>query len=88
MSDLIRLSSGKLVLVRPNFACYLQIAEFLVALTGVGLRVLKQSNVIIRNVKVSKVLASTGDAIAVQESSKVWVDHVDLSSDLDHGKDL
>ena len=53
-----------------------------------GLRVLKQSNVIIRNVKVSKVLASAGDAIGIQESSKVWVDHVDLSSDLDHGKDL
>ena len=73
----------------PNLACYPgQVAESRLALTGVGLRVNKQSNVIIRNVKISKVLASAGDAIGVQESSKVWVDHVDLSSDLDHGKDL
>lgn len=56
-------------------------------LQGVGLRVKKQSNVIIRNMKISKVLAGSGDAIAVQASSNVWVDHCDLSSDLDHDKD-
>ncbi|KAK0490245.1 polysaccharide lyase family 1 protein [Armillaria novae-zelandiae] len=56
-------------------------------LSGVGLRVLKESNVIIRNVKVQKVLADAGDAIGIQESNNVWVDHVDLSSDLDHDKD-
>ena len=55
------------------------------ALVGVGLRVLKQSNVIIRNLKIQKVLAPT-DAIGIQASSQVWVDHVDLSSDMDHGK--
>ncbi|KAJ7148541.1 pectate lyase [Mycena crocata] len=65
-----------------------------------------QTNVIIRNVKISKVLASAGkaktlvvhgyqilktpkgDAIGVQSSSQVWVDHCDLSSDLDHDKDF
>ena len=26
------------------------------------------------------------DAIGIQASSQVWVDHVDLSSDMDHGK--
>ncbi|KAF5309222.1 hypothetical protein D9619_012733 [Psilocybe cf. subviscida] len=56
------------------------------ALVGVGLRVLDAKNVIIRNLKISKVLASAGDAIAVQASSQVWIDHVDLSSDRDHDK--
>lgn len=58
------------------------------SLIGVGLRVNKKSNVIIRNLKVSKVLASAGDAIAIQASTKVWVDHVDVSSDRDHDKDF
>ncbi|KAH8826454.1 polysaccharide lyase family 1 protein [Flagelloscypha sp. PMI_526] len=57
------------------------------SLTGVGLRVLNESNVIIRNVKIAKVLADAGDAIGIQASSKIWVDHCDLSSDLDHDKD-
>ncbi|CAA7269158.1 unnamed protein product [Cyclocybe aegerita] len=58
------------------------------SLVGVGLRVKDASNVIIRNVKVSKVLASIGDAIAIQKSSRVWLDHLDLSSDRDHDKDF
>jgi len=57
------------------------------ALVGVGLRVLNEKNVIIRNVKISKVLADAGDAIGIQASSQVWVDHADLSSDRDHDKD-
>lgn len=58
-----------------------------VALTGVGLTINGQSNVIVRNLKISKVLADNGDAITIQASKNVWVDHVDLSSDLDHDKD-
>ncbi len=46
------------------------------------------SDVIVRNVKISKVLAEAGDALAVQAASQVWIDHVDLSSDRDHDKDL
>lgn len=57
------------------------------ALSGVGLRVLDGSNVIIRNVKISKVLAGVGDAIGIQNAQQVWIDHVDLSSDRDHDKD-
>ncbi|KAH9940792.1 pectate lyase [Epithele typhae] len=57
------------------------------ALVGVGIRVLDESNIILRNLKVSKVLASAGDAIGIQASSKVWVDHCELSSDRDHDKD-
>lgn len=58
------------------------------ALVGVGLRVLNEKNVILRNVKISKVLADAGDAIGIQASSQVWVDHADLSSDRDHDKDF
>ncbi|CAE6496866.1 unnamed protein product [Rhizoctonia solani] len=56
-------------------------------LSGVGLRVIDVSNVIIRNVKISKVLADAGDALGIQAANRVWVDHVDLSSDRDHDKD-
>ncbi|KAG9107087.1 hypothetical protein FRC07_008700 [Ceratobasidium sp. 392] len=57
------------------------------SLVGVGLRALEVSNVIIRNLKISKVLAEAGDAIGIQASNRVWVDSVDLSSDRDHDKD-
>ncbi|KAJ6544349.1 pectate lyase B [Mycena capillaripes] len=56
------------------------------SLVGVGIRVLDVSNVIVRNLKISKVLAEAGDALAVQSSHQVWIDHVDLSSDRDHDK--
>ncbi|KPM46458.1 Pectate lyase B [Neonectria ditissima] len=58
------------------------------SLTGIGLYINKQSNVIVRNLAISKVEADNGDAIGIQASSNVWVDHVDLSSDLDSGKDF
>ncbi|KIY69399.1 polysaccharide lyase family 1 protein [Cylindrobasidium torrendii FP15055 ss-10] len=57
------------------------------SLVGVGLRVINEKNVIIRNIKISKVVAP-GDNVAVQASNQVWVDHMDLSSDKDHGKDF
>lgn len=57
------------------------------ALNGIGLRVLNEANVIIRNIKISKVLAP-GDNIGIQAANHVWVDHVDLSSDRDHDKDF
>jgi pectate lyase len=56
------------------------------ALNGVGLRVNKQKNVIIRNLKISKVKATSGDAVAIQASKNVWIDHLDLSSDKNNGK--
>ncbi|KAJ7247062.1 pectate lyase [Mycena rebaudengoi] len=56
------------------------------SLVGVGIRVLNVNNVIVRNLKISKVLAEAGDALAVQASHQVWIDHVDLSSDRDHDK--
>ncbi|KAG8723863.1 hypothetical protein FRC09_001442 [Ceratobasidium sp. 395] len=56
-------------------------------LAGVGLRVIDASNVIVRNVKINKVLASAGDALAVQAANRVWIDSVELWSDRDHDKD-
>ncbi|XXG97908.1 Ras GTPase activating protein ira2 [Hypoxylon texense] len=57
------------------------------SLTGVGLYVRRISNVVIRNMKIAKVPASNGDAIGIDGSSNVWVDHCDLSGDLSKGKD-
>ncbi len=55
-------------------------------LVGIGLFVWKQSNVIIRNIISQNVLAANGDAIGIQKSTNVWVDHCELYSDLTHGK--
>jgi pectate lyase len=57
------------------------------ALTGIGFYIKDSENVIMRNLKISKVKAANGDAIGIQASSNVWVDHCDLSSDMDNGKD-
>ncbi|KAI9730415.1 MAG: hypothetical protein M1834_005925 [Cirrosporium novae-zelandiae] len=57
-----------------------------VTLTNIGIRILDTENVIVRNLKIEKVLAST-DAIAIQASNNVWIDHCELSSDRDHDKD-
>ena len=56
-------------------------------LVGVGFYINKQSNVIIRNLYISKVLAENGDAVGIQASSNFWIDHCDLSSDMNHDKD-
>lgn len=55
-------------------------------LNGIGLTIkgsksAKVSNVIVRNLSISKVLATNGDAIGVQFADNVWVDHVDLEGD-------
>ncbi|KAH6686767.1 pectin lyase fold/virulence factor [Plectosphaerella plurivora] len=57
------------------------------SITGVGLQVRRVSNIIIRNLKIGQVLAKNGDAISIDESINVWVDHCDLSGDLSAGKD-
>ncbi|MFG2352666.1 polysaccharide lyase family 1 protein [Streptomyces sp. NPDC048521] len=53
--------------------------------TGGGLRLKKVTNVVIRNLDISKAVKT--DAITVQSSTKVWIDHNTLSSDREHGKD-
>ncbi|MFD7876519.1 polysaccharide lyase family 1 protein [Streptomyces sp. NPDC059766] len=54
--------------------------------TGGGLRLKKVTNVVIRNLDISKPVAPA-DGITVQASTKVWVDHNSFSSDRDHDKD-
>ncbi|KAL6709613.1 hypothetical protein ACN47E_001041 [Coniothyrium glycines] len=56
-------------------------------LINVGNIIRDQKNIIIRNLKLSKVLAENGDAIGVQSSTNIWLDHLDVSSDRDHDKD-
>ncbi|TLS26873.1 hypothetical protein PpBr36_04794 [Pyricularia pennisetigena] len=57
------------------------------SLTGVGLYIRRANNVIVRNMKISGVKASNGDAIGIDASTNVWVDHCDLKGDLNAGKD-
>lgn len=78
-SDKIRVGSNKSILGIDSSS----------SITGVGLFLRNANNVIIRNLAISKVRTGNpgGDAIGVQESSNVWIDHCDLSSDLTSGKD-
>ncbi|KAE8134935.1 putative pectate lyase B [Aspergillus pseudotamarii] len=57
------------------------------SITGVGFYIRRVSNVIMRNLKIGQVLADNGDAIGIDGSTNVWVDHCDLSGDLSAGKD-
>ncbi|MEU9792591.1 polysaccharide lyase family 1 protein [Streptomyces sparsogenes] len=54
--------------------------------TGGGLRVKEKTNVVIRNLNISKPVAPA-DGITVQKSTKVWIDHNTFSADRDHDKD-
>jgi pectate lyase len=54
--------------------------------TGGGLRIKEETNVVVRNLNISKPVAPA-DGITVQESTKVWIDHNSLSADRDHDKD-
>lgn len=56
------------------------------AITGVGFYIRRVSNVIMRNLKIGRVDADNGDAIGIDRSTNVWVDHCDLSGDLSAGK--
>ncbi|MEV6587085.1 pectate lyase family protein [Streptomyces acidicola] len=54
--------------------------------TGGGLRIKGATNVVVRNLNISKPVAPS-DGITVQESTKVWIDHNSFSADRDHDKD-
>ncbi|KAI7547188.1 putative pectate lyase [Hortaea werneckii] len=77
--DKIRVGSNKSILGLDSSS----------GLNGVGLFLRNSNNVIIRNLAISKVRTGDagGDAIGVQESTNIWIDHCDLSSDLNSGKD-
>ncbi|MGW0707448.1 pectate lyase family protein [Streptomyces sp. NPDC002643] len=54
--------------------------------TGGGLRIKEETNVVVRNLNISKPVAPA-DGITVQESTKVWIDHNSFSADREHDKD-
>ncbi|NGO07202.1 pectate lyase [Streptomyces sp. HC44] len=54
--------------------------------TGGGLRIKEATNVVVRNLNISKPVAPA-DGITVQESTKVWIDHNSFSADRSHDKD-
>ncbi|MDW8810142.1 polysaccharide lyase family 1 protein [Streptomyces scabiei] len=54
--------------------------------TGGGLRIKERTNVVVRNLNISKPVAPA-DGITVQESTKVWIDHNSFSADRTHDKD-
>lgn len=54
--------------------------------TGGGLRIKESTNVIVRNLNISKPVAPA-DGITVQKSTKVWIDHNTFSADRTHDKD-
>ncbi len=92
-------SSTETIRVSGNFSCSddvrVQSNKTIVGvgsgsgLTGCGLNMRGVHNVIVRNLKISKVLASNGngDAIHIDSSTNLWLDHNDLSSDTSHDED-
>ncbi|KAK4108044.1 polysaccharide lyase family 1 protein [Canariomyces notabilis] len=56
------------------------------SLAGIGLSLNQSRNVILRNFKISKVPASQGPAISVENSRSIWIDHCDLSSGSDRAQ--
>jgi pectate lyase len=50
-------------------------------LTRAGLDLGYSDNIIVRNLKISKVYIGEGDAITLLNTHHVWIDHCDLSSD-------
>ncbi|KAG8962802.1 hypothetical protein FRC03_003791 [Tulasnella sp. 419] len=75
-NEIVRIKSNKSVIGAPG-----------AALVGVGLKVSGYNNIIVRNLKISFVLAGAGDAVGAQEASNLWFDHLELSSDLAHDID-
>ncbi|KAK2762825.1 hypothetical protein FQN54_001000 [Arachnomyces sp. PD_36] len=57
-------------------------------LDGFGLSI-HAPNVIVRNIAIQNVEADFGDAIGIQEpeATNIWIDHCDLSSNMDQDKD-
>ena len=54
-------------------------------ITGKGLDVFNVTNVIIRNLKISYILDN--DCITIRNSTRVWVDHNEFTSDITQGPD-
>ncbi|KAK3377439.1 polysaccharide lyase family 1 protein [Podospora didyma] len=55
-------------------------------ITGKGIDVADVTNVILQNLKISFVLDN--DCITVRNSTRVWIDHNEFQSDIEHGPDF
>lgn len=55
-------------------------------INGGGLKIIGKSNVIVRNLVINKVVGN--DAITVQRSNNLWIDHNEFFSDTTHGFDF
>ncbi|GKT44662.1 pectate lyase plyB [Colletotrichum spaethianum] len=83
----VQVGSDKTIIGKTG-SCQLPLVFYAMPLEGIGLTILGQKNVIIRNMKISKVEANFGDAITIQLSKNVWVDHCDLSATRNGDKDF
>lgn len=55
---------------------------------GVGIKIWKSDNIIIRNLKIHHVSQGDGDCIGIEgPAHHIWIDHCELYNDLDHDKD-
>ncbi|KAK3988504.1 pectin lyase fold/virulence factor [Cladorrhinum sp. PSN332] len=75
-NEKVRIGSNKSIIGLPGSS-----------LRGIGLIFKKQKNLIVRNIKSSFVLAANEDALKIDESSNVWVDHCEFHSALVNDKD-
>lgn len=55
------------------------------SITGSGITVNAQTNVILQNLKISYIYDN--DCITIQNSTRVWVDHNEFTSDINQGPD-
>jgi len=76
LTQLIRPGSNKSILGGSSTA----------GISGSGFYIRRQSNVIIRGLRLYKCIAPD-DCVSIDESTNVWVDHNDFYSDKTHGKD-
>ncbi|KAM0372792.1 hypothetical protein ACHAPY_009395 [Fusarium culmorum] len=54
-------------------------------ITGKGLNIYNGDNVIVQNLKITEILDN--DCITIRNSTRVWIDHNEFSSDIDGGPD-
>ncbi|KAM7204707.1 polysaccharide lyase [Naviculisporaceae sp. PSN 640] len=54
-------------------------------ITGAGLDIVNSTNIIIRNLKISYILDN--DCITIRNSTRVWIDHNEFTSDISQGPD-
>ncbi|KAG4102648.1 pectin lyase-like protein [Neocallimastix lanati (nom. inval.)] len=77
LSDDIKISSNKSIIGANENA----------GVTGAGFDMEHVNNIIIQNIKFSFCLGTSKDCINGAYTTNVWIDHCELFSDLEHGKD-